>query len=157
MTITKTLGKIPTAVTDNNVDIAVLAQSDLDLISQEKSPDGLVRTATYVYAAGDPAQELTVIVRIASDKLTSKAPKRRVTIRLVSNQVIEDSVAGTTVNGDSIESFIGYVIPIDGSVAVADLRLLLSTVYGLTFDSVTSGAPSNALLTKTAFLTPLLY
>jgi hypothetical protein len=157
MTITKTLAKLPGAVTDNNVDIAVIAQSDLKYQRTEKSTDGLSTTQFYILATGDPSQEVSVTVRLAFDGPKVTQRKRRLTIKLVTSQLIADSVAGTTVLGDSVESFIGWAVPMDGSVVVADLRMLLSSMYGLTFDAVTSGVPSNALLTKASFNVSTLY
>jgi hypothetical protein len=156
MAITKSTNKIPAAATDNNVDLWWLDQTKLKFDSDVfENPQ--TRVVTYAFADGDPALRAYVTVRIVVDSAKQKDPMRRITIKFHTLQLIADSVAGTTLPGQKIAAFIGFEVPADGSVSVADLRSLLSVAYGLTADTVTTGVMSNALITELAHLVPTLY
>jgi hypothetical protein len=155
MTITKEVGKLDSAVNDVNIDIYTLDQSKLvfDGITTEASG---ARVARWIFADGDTAQEKTVTVRIQKDNGRKPDPRLNITVKISSNVISSDSVTGITTIGKRVHAFWGYDLPSEG-VAVVDLRKMLDEAYSLGHDSVTSGVPSNAHLTKLAYGTITVY
>lgn len=154
MSITKTQAKLPTAVTDNNVDIAYL-----DPTKWVEDRTGIIASANvsqarYVYADGNKAHSMTLTIRIALDSATKRDAMQHVSVKLSTRQLIADSVSGITSVGKPIVYFIGYEIPIENDVPTADLRLGLSAIYGATCDGITAGVPGNGYLDTLGQLVP---
>lgn len=155
MSIARTIGKLPTAVTDNNTDIPMLDITKLFLNGNKT--DGNLRTAHYVYADGDDSYEVAVDVRITLDNPKAADAQRHVTVKVTTRQLSTDSVTGLTTVGKPVAFFIGYEVPLEGTVTVAEIRLGLGTAYGLTCDGVTAGVPGNGFIQKLAYLIPAMY
>jgi hypothetical protein len=156
MSISEAIGKLDAAVDDVNLDIFQLDQSKLSYDGTVVDTKTGARTATWIYADGDTAQEMRISVRHQKDNVRSSKPRQNITIKLQSNVIVTDSGTGISTIGEPAGAFIGFDLPLKG-VTVADLRKLIDSVYSLGHASVTSGAPSNGLLTKLAYGTITLY
>jgi len=145
-----TLNKVPTSATDNNVDVVMFTKSLFERVKEVTDPSGLATAVWYKYITGDESIDLWVVVRIALDGPKAKNRKKRVTLRLLTSTLIEDADA-INQPGEDIECGLFWVLPVNGKVSASQIRNLTSAVYGLTFVSVTSGAPSLEFASAVAY------
>lgn len=157
MTVSYTTGVLPTVTTDNNVDIAILDQSKLELLETQVSADRNKRISYYVFTDTATSYETRVEVEITLDKVNKPFAARHVTLRCETAVLATDSVTGLTSPVDKVKFFIGYEVPLAGYITVAQIRMGLSTMYSLTFPSVSSGVPVETHLTKLANLIPAVF
>jgi hypothetical protein len=155
MTITRTIGKMPTATTDNNVDVAILDKTKLSLLSSVVN--GNLRTAKYVYADGDKSYEASLEVRISLDAPKVADALQHVSVKYTTRQLLADSVTGLTTIGKPVSFFIGYEVPLEGTVTNAELMLGFSTIFGATLGTITAGVAADTIINDLGFLIPTAY
>lgn len=156
MAITRTIGKMPTATTDNNVDLAIVDKTKLSLLGSAVV-SGNLRTAKYIYADGDKSYEVSVEVRIQLDPPKAQDALQHVSIKYTTRQLLADSVTGLTTIGKPVAFFIGYEVPLEGTVTNAELMLGLSSIYGLTLGTITAGVGADTIINDLGFLIPTAY
>lgn len=156
MAISYSQGKLPTTVTDNNVDIPIIDPTKWEEDRSGFLSSNNVRQARYVYADGDKGYEMTLTVRVTLDNPRDAEAQQHVSIKLTTRQLIADSVAGTTLIGKRISYFIGWEIPLENTVTTAELRLGLGSIYGATCDGIASGVPGNGHIERIGRLLPNL-
>lgn len=140
MTISTVIQVIPTTATDDNVDCFILDQTKLKLLRKE-FPDSSTTRALYKYVDADPTVFLTV-----SSQATSAPKLTKWSIILTAPISILNDVQETETPGGSAKVTIIVEVPTGTMPSLTYISRLVSTAFGLTFPSVSSGAPSTSHL-----------
>lgn len=139
MTTTVSLTNMPSSPTD--VAVNFLNQANLIRRSLTVAANGI--SAEYVYAAGDPTLETSVLV---SSQANSASNTLRTQISLKTVQVVSvDSVVTETA---PVIATISWTVP-GASEDTAKVLAMLGTLYGLAFNGVTSKVPNTGIIDKT--------
>jgi hypothetical protein len=136
MTTTVALANMPSSPTD--VSVNFLNQANLKLRSQVSA--GGSNQAEYVYAAGDPTTETSVLV--------STTPNTK-------DNTIRISISMKTVQTVTVDSVVTEVAPVIASFSLtipgasedtASILAMVGTLYSLTFNGVTSKVPNTGTI-----------
>lgn len=154
MTQTVVIEKLgTTAVAD--VDLVSIPQASLLLVASDKT--STTNMSEYVLASGALAYPLSVVVRRSYDaKALDGYGKTNYLISASARRTVTDSVLGL-LRDDPIDG--GIYLNWPGKVIddVPEARQFLNNIFCLTFDTVTAGVISDALLTELAYGSTQLY
>nr|QDH88053.1 MAG: hypothetical protein H1RhizoL31940e2067_000002 [Leviviridae sp.] len=137
MTTTVALANMPSSPTD--VSVNFLNQANLKQRSFSVSAGGVV-SSEYVYAAGDPTTETSVLVSVTPN---TKENFQRIAISIKTVQTV------------TVDSVVTEVAPIVASLAItipgasedtAKVLAMIGTLYSLTFNGVTSKVPNTGTI-----------
>lgn len=154
MTQTVVIEKLgTTAVAD--VDLVAIAQSSLVLVASDKTSTSTI--SEYILASGALAYPLTVIIKRSYDaKALDGKGRTNYLISVFARKTVTDSVLGL-VSDDPIDGGIYLNWPGKNIDDVAEARQFWNNIFCLTFDTVTAGVISDALLTELAYGSTQLY
>lgn len=137
MTTTVALANMPSSPTD--VSVNFLNQANLKLRSSQFASGGAIQSE-YVYAAGDPTTETSVLVSVNPD---------------TKNNVQRISISMKTVQTVTVDSVVTEVAPVIASISLtipgasedtAKILAMVGTLYSLTFNGVTSKVPNTGTI-----------
>jgi hypothetical protein len=137
--------------------IDIIDQSALSLIASDTSADGFNQSADYVLATGDSSLPFYVKVRINYDpKADAGFGTTHYSIAVTTTEIkVVDSV---TEWERKVKGGIYFDLPGRGVGDVAELKSLVSTLFGLTFGSTDgSDITSTDVLTSLAHGVPSVY
>jgi hypothetical protein len=138
MTTTVSLANMPSSPTD----VAVNFLNQANLVRRSLTPTSNGISAEYVYAAGDPTLETTVLLSTQVGK----------------DGALRTSISLKTVQIVTVDSVITETAPIIVSMAwttpgatedTAKILAMLGTCFGLAFNGVTSKVPNTGIIDKT--------
>jgi hypothetical protein len=133
------------------VNIGVLDNSLLTLVSTEVSPDGLSTMVTYSYATGEPAYPVTVKCKITRDpKFNSGFGRVTIVLSLEATQtkVVDDVLEWA----EPVKASMTLTLPGQAVVSTTELWDLITSLFGLTFPSTDgSNDASMATLARWSF------
>lgn len=139
MTTTVSLANMPSSPTD--VAVNFLNQSNLVRRNLTANSSGI--SAEYVYAAGDPTLETTVLVSTQAN---------------ANSNSLRTSISLKTVQTVTIDSVVTEQAPVIVSMAwttpgptedTAKILAMLGTLFGLAFNGVTTKVPNTGIIDKT--------
>lgn len=139
MTTTVSLANMPSSPTD--VAVNFLNQANLVRRALNTQPNSI--SAEYVYAAGDPTLESTVLV---TSTVNAKDGSLRTSISLKTIQTVD------------VDSVVSEVAPVIVTMAwttpgptenTAKILAMLGTCFGLAFNGVTTKVPNTGIIDKT--------
>jgi hypothetical protein len=133
------------------VNVDILDQSLLTLVSANVSEDGLSSSADYVLATGDPALPVRIKIRINSNpKANGGFGSRSISIRIQTWETC--TVDGVLAYTQPAEAVLALNLPGTGIHSVTETASLLASLYGLTFPSTDgSNNASTASISKLSF------
>jgi len=139
MTTTVALANLPSSPTD--VAVKMFNQALFKRRSFKVTNDGVV--AEYVYAAGDPTKETSVLVSSSVN---------------AGNNTLRTQISLKTVQTVTVDSVVQEEAPVIVSMAwttpgasedTGVIAALIGAVYSLTFDGVTSKVPNTGIIDQT--------
>lgn len=136
MTTTVSLANMPSSPSD--VAVNFLNQANLRRRSFKVTEGSIA--AEYVYAAGDPTKETTVLVQT---QVNTKSNTLRTSFSLKTVQVVTvDSIATEEA---PVIATISWVTP-GAAEDTAKILAMLGTLFGLTFNGVTTKVPNTGII-----------
>jgi hypothetical protein len=139
MTTSIGLANMPSSPTD--VAVNFLNQANLIRRSLTAATNGI--SAEYVYAAGDPTTETSVLVSSQAN---------------AANNTLRTQISLKTVQTVTVDSVVSEVAPVIATISwtvpgasedTAKILAMLGTLYGLAFNGVTSKVPNTGIIDKT--------
>jgi len=144
--------------TDTTVSVALFTRTNLRLVDDHRSDDGLYRKAVYVLAEGDESLPLEVRSEIRYNPSAQNGfGTTNISVRLSTVGVYSDDTSGEVLAQQPVSAVIALTIPGVGGLLDNDQALdLVANIYSLWFNGVTGTVPNNTIIPSLAYGLPHL-